>query len=51
MITYECRLLSRDLLATRAFMDALPGFLLPDAASQGRQALLLNRLQALADSA
>jgi hypothetical protein len=41
----------RDLLAARAFMDALPGFLLPDAASQNRQSLLLNRLQALADSA
>lgn len=36
------------LLATRAFLDALPGFLLPDAANQARQPILLRRLSALA---
>jgi hypothetical protein len=39
------------LLDTRAFIDALPGFLLPDTASQGRLPLLLSRLRALADAA
>ncbi len=37
-----------QLLATRQFLDALPGFLLPDSASQARQALLRERLSALA---
>jgi hypothetical protein len=36
------------LLATRAFVDALPGFLHPDAASQGRLSALRDRLAALA---
>jgi hypothetical protein len=40
----------RRLLDTRQFLDALPGFLLPDAASQGRQPLLRERLNALAQS-
>ncbi|MGD0578893.1 MAG: hypothetical protein ABSC08_08190 [Bryobacteraceae bacterium] len=35
------------LLASDAFSDALPGYLLPDAASQARIGLILNRLQAL----
>lgn len=35
------------LLATDAFTDALPGHLLPDAASQARVGLILKRLQAL----
>ena len=38
----------RQLLARRAFIDALPGFLLPDSASQGRSLLLLDRLAAMA---
>lgn len=38
------------LLATRAFLDALPGHLQPDAASQGRLALLRERLNELAMS-
>ena len=36
------------LLNTRAFVDALPGFLLPDSANQARYALLRQRLDALA---
>lgn len=36
-----------ELLATRAFVDALPGFLLPDSASQERLPLLLDRLRAI----
>jgi hypothetical protein len=36
------------LLATDAFSDALPGYLLPDAANQARIGLILKRLQALA---
>lgn len=36
------------LLADSAFLDALPGYLLPDAASQARIGLVLKRLQALA---
>jgi hypothetical protein len=35
-------------LARREFIDALPGFLLPDSASQGRSKLLLDRMSALA---
>jgi hypothetical protein len=38
----------RQLLQTRAFLDALPGFLLPDPATQARPAMLLDRLRALA---
>lgn len=37
-----------QLLARRHFLDALPGFLLPDSASQGRSKLLLGRLTAMA---
>lgn len=37
-----------QLLSTRKFLDALPGLLLPDAASQARHGLLLERLGALA---
>ena len=39
------------LLDTRAFRDALPGFLLPDTVGQARLPLLLDRLRDLADSA
>jgi hypothetical protein len=38
----------RSLLRTSEFIDALPGFLLPDAASQRRIEIVLRRLQALA---
>ncbi len=41
----------QQLLALRAFIDALPGFLLPDAANQARGPLLVERLTALASSA
>jgi hypothetical protein len=40
----------RQLLTARAFVDALPGFLLPDAANQARLPMLLERLTALAAS-
>ena len=40
----------QELLNTRAFVDALPGFLLPDAANQARVPMLLARLAALASS-
>jgi hypothetical protein len=35
----------RALLGTRTFIDALPGFLLPDSASQARLPLLVERLE------
>ncbi len=38
----------QQLLAVRAFTDALPGFLLPDAANQARRPLLVERLTELA---
>lgn len=38
----------RTLLNARSFRDALPGFLLPDSASQARLPLLLDRLRTLA---
>lgn len=38
----------QQLLRRRDFIDALPGFLLPDSASQGRSGLLLDRLAAMA---
>jgi hypothetical protein len=38
------------LLATPAFFDALPGYLLPDAASQARIRTVLRRLKAVASS-
>ena len=40
----------QQLLNTRAFVDALPGFLLPDVANQARVPMLLARLAALASS-
>lgn len=36
------------LLEERDFLDALPGHLLPDAASQGRSALIIDRLRKIA---
>lgn len=39
------------LLATPAFADALPGYLLPDAASQARMVTVLRRLRALSSGA
>jgi hypothetical protein len=41
----------RALLDTRAFIDTLPGFPLPDSARQGRASLSIERLNALAQSA
>lgn len=38
----------QQLLATRGFVDAISGFLLPDAANQARRPVLLARLNALA---
>jgi hypothetical protein len=40
----------KRLLSTRAFVDALPGFLRPDPASQERHPILRDRLDALAHS-
>jgi len=40
----------RTLLATRAFVDALPGYLLPDASSQGRLPILLSRIKKMPNS-
>jgi hypothetical protein len=40
----------RRLLSTRAFVDALPGFLWPDPASQARHPILQDRLKALGHS-
>ena len=37
------------LLENRQFLDALPGYLLPDAASQGRMKILLDRLTRIAE--
>ena len=37
----------RDFLASRSFLDALPGHLLPDAASQERAGLVLQRIRKL----
>lgn len=37
-----------QLLGRRDFIDALPGFLLPDSASQGRSRFLLDRMAAIA---
>ena len=39
---------TRKLLATREFLDALPGYLLPDHASQARISILLDRLNKIA---
>ena len=41
---------AKALLATRAFLDALPGHLPPDAASQDRLPLLLRRVGAIASA-
>lgn len=38
----------RKLLAVREFLDALPGYLLPDQASQARVSILLERLKKIA---
>jgi len=38
----------KGLLATPEFLDALPGYLLPDATSQSRIKIVLQRLQELA---
>jgi hypothetical protein len=38
----------RKLFATREFLDALPGYLLPDQASQARVSILLDRLKNIA---
>jgi len=38
----------KGLLATPGFLDALPGYLLPDAASQSRISIVLRRLEELA---
>jgi hypothetical protein len=38
----------RKLFATREFLDALPGYPLPDEASQARVSILLERLQKIA---
>jgi hypothetical protein len=38
----------RKLLATSAFLDALPGYLLPDPASQDHISILLERLKKIA---
>lgn len=38
----------RKLLAVREFQDALPGYLLPDEASQARISILLDRLNMIA---
>ncbi len=40
---------TRDLLARQEFLDALPGSLMPDAASQARLPLLLSRLGQIAE--
>ena len=39
----------RELLDSAPFLDALPGFLMPYAASEARQAVLLERFRALSD--
>ncbi len=39
----------RALLDTTAFLDSLPGYLLPDTASQARLVLILQRMHALAE--
>lgn len=39
----------RTLASNREFMDALPGYLLPDPASQARLGPLLNALEAIVD--
>jgi hypothetical protein len=38
----------RDLLGASSFIDALPGYLMPDPASQARLDLVLRRMEALA---
>lgn len=41
----------RDFLLKRDFLDSLPGFLLPDSASQRRIPLLMERIRAIAEAA
>lgn len=41
----------QQLLKTSEFVDAIPGYLLPDAASQGRAGILMERLHQIADAA
>jgi hypothetical protein len=43
-LTERCSMLLNE----RDFLDALPGHLLPDAASQDRSALIIDRLKAIA---
>jgi hypothetical protein len=38
----------REFLAEEDFLDAIPGYLLPDSASQARVVIVLDRLKALA---
>jgi len=45
-IASECA----KLLATPAFLDALPGYLLPDQASQARVSILLERFKKIAST-
>jgi hypothetical protein len=40
----------RSLLANQAFIDTLPGYLLPDAGSQGRLPILVNRMTEISKS-
>jgi hypothetical protein len=47
LVRQKCREIAK-LLANPGFIDALPGFLLPDAASQSRIGIVLDRLQNLA---
>jgi hypothetical protein len=42
------RVAIKGLLATPGFLDALPGYLLPDAASQSRISIVLRSLEELA---
>jgi hypothetical protein len=39
----------REFLGNRSFLDALPGHLLPDSASQQRAPILMERIKAIAD--
>jgi hypothetical protein len=40
----------QTLLETQAFLDALPGHLLPDSASQARMPLLVDRIKSIASA-
>ena len=41
----------RDFMLNRDFLDSLPGYLLPDPASQRRMPLLMERIRAVAEAA